>query len=141
MSTVVIDSKKNPGCLIQLLWFIFIGWWLGQLWIAVAWILMLTIVGIPIGVMMMNKVPKVIALREKAEGLTVTTTDTTTVITQGAKTPQLNIIIRAVYFVFIGWWLSALWIEIAYFFCVIIIGMPLGFWMFDKVPVMVSLRR
>jgi uncharacterized membrane protein YccF (DUF307 family) len=49
--------------------------------------------------------------------------------------------LRAIYFVLIGWWLSAVWMEMAYAICLTIIGLPIGLWMFDKVPALVSLRR
>lgn len=141
MSRVVVDnSQRNPGCLIQILWFAFIGWWFGQLWIAVAWFLMLTIVGIPLGIAMMNKVPRVIALRGESEALQVSTAGGVTTVSRGSV-PQHNIVLRAIYFVLVGWWLSALWMELAYVICLTIIGLPLGFWMFDKVPALVSLRR
>jgi uncharacterized membrane protein YccF (DUF307 family) len=141
MSRVVIDnSQRNPGCLIQVLWFVFIGWWFGQLWIAVAWILMLTIVGIPLGVAMMNKVPWVIALRGESEALRVATAGGVTMVSR-TQVPQYNLVLRALWFLLVGWWLSAAWMEVAYFFCLTIIGLPLGFWMFDRVPALVSLRR
>jgi len=38
--------------------FAFIGWWLGQAWVVVAWILMVSIIGIPFGVMMLNACPR-----------------------------------------------------------------------------------
>jgi uncharacterized membrane protein YccF (DUF307 family) len=139
MSTVVVNgSQRNPGCLVQLLWFVFIGWWAGQIWIALAWLLMLTVIGIPLGVMMMNQVPRVIALRGEPDGVTVTTVGNVTTVT---TTPQHNILLRTTYFLLVGWWLSAIWMELAYLICVTIIGLPLGFWMFDKVPALVSLRR
>lgn len=141
MSTVVVQTQKGPGCLVQVLWFLFIGWWAGQIWIALAWLAMLTILGIPLGVMMLNKIPQVIALRGQEETLTVTQVGDTTIVTTGAEKPQRNILLRALYFLLIGWWLSALWMEVAYLLCVTIIGMPLGFWMFDKVPALLSLRR
>lgn len=142
MSTVVVTgSNRNPGCLIQFLWFVLVGWWAGQIWIAVAWLLMLTVVGIPLGVMMMNKVPQVIALRGQSSGVAVTSVGNVTVVAVGASAPQQSVIIRALYFVLIGWWLSALWMEVAYFFCMTIVLMPLGFMMFDKVPALVSLHR
>jgi uncharacterized membrane protein YccF (DUF307 family) len=141
MSTVIVSQQKGPGCLAQVLWFLFIGWWASQLWIALAWLLMLTVIGIPLAVMMLNKVPKVIALREQTSGATVIKTGGVTVIDASGKAPQHNIMLRAIYFLLIGWWLSALWMEVAYFFCLIIIGLPIGFWMFDKVPGIVSLRR
>ena len=141
MSSVVVEgSRENPGCLIQLLWFVFIGWWFGQLWIAVAWFLMLTIVGIPLGVAMMNKVPWVIALRGESEALRVATAGGVTMVSR-TQVPQYNLVLRALWFLLVGWWLSAAWMEVAYFFCLTIIGLPLGFWMFDRVPALVSLRR
>ena len=142
MSTVVVSgSQKNPGCLVQLLWFLLIGWWAGQLWIALAWLLMLTVVGIPLGVMMMNQVPRVIALRGQAGGVSVTTAGSVTKVTTGVAVAQHNIVLRTIYFLLIGWWLSAIWMELAYLICVTIIGLPVGFWMFDRVPALVSLRR
>ncbi len=143
MSDVVVQrSGEGPGCLVQLLWFLFIGWWVGQLWIAVAWFLMAIIIGIPLGVKMMNKVPQVIALRNPtSKELVVSVTEAGTVVTQARDRPQHNIILRAIYFVLIGWWFSAIWIEVAYLACLTIIGLPLGFAMFDKTPAIVSLRR
>ena len=42
-NTGCCDRKRdNPGCLLQLLWFAFIGVWLGQAWMVVAWIFMVT---------------------------------------------------------------------------------------------------
>ncbi len=48
MSKVEIQAQRNPGCLIQLLWFALVGWWAGQIWVAIAWALMLTVIGIPL---------------------------------------------------------------------------------------------
>jgi len=142
MSTVVVSGpQRTPGCLVQLLWFVFIGWWAGQLWIALAWLLMITIVGIPLGVAMMNKVPQVIALRGQPDSIAVTTAGGVTRVTGEVPVPQHNLLLRALYFVLVGWWLSAIWMELAYAICLTIIGLPLGFWMFDKVPGLVSLRR
>ncbi len=141
MSTVVVQTQKGPGCLVQVLWFLFIGWWAGQIWIALAWLAMLTILGIPLGVKMLNKLPQVIALRAQEETFTLTQVGDTIIVTTGGEKPQHNILLRALYFALVGWWLSALWMEVAYLLCVTIIGMPLGFWMFDKVPTLVSLRR
>jgi len=140
MSSVVVAKQHDHGCLVQLLWFIFIGWWAGQIWIALAWLLMLTIVGIPIAIKMMNKVPQILALRSPDKELSVTTDGNTTFVSE-SEMPQRNILLRAIYFILIGWWLSAIWVELAYLLCLTIIGLPLGFVMFDKVPAIVSLRR
>lgn len=137
MTTATIVAKKNPGCLVQLVWFALVGWWLGQAWVAVAWFFAATIIGMPLAVMMLNRVPEVMALRGETE-LLVRSWNGHAVVTE---MPQYNILLRALYFILVGWWASALWLELAYALCMTIIGLPLGFWMFDRTPAIVSLRR
>lgn len=142
MSTVIVNSsQRNPGCLVQILWFIFIGWWLGALWISLAWLFMLTVIGIPIAVKMINMLPQIIAQRKQGPALTITTIDGATVVSAGNAVPQHNIILRTIYFLLIGWWFSGLWMSLAYLICLTIIGLPIGFWMFDRTPAILSLRR
>lgn len=139
---ISVQTQKNPGCLVQLAWFAFVGIWLGQAWMVAAWILMVTIVGIPLGVMMLNMLPKVIALRTPGDPrVLVSVRADGHVSTRPAEKPQVNIILRTLYFLLVGWWLSALWMEAAYAICTSIIGLPVGFWMFDRVPALLSLRR
>ena len=107
----IIVSKENPGCLVQLLWFALIGWWAGQLWIVVAWLSMLTIVGIPLGITMLNRLPQVIALRGNRVAVEVSRVGNL-VVQRETRVPQHNVLLRALYFVLIGWWVSALWMEV-----------------------------
>ena len=51
-----------------------------------------------------------------------------------------SFLLRAVWFIFIGWWLSALAIGVAYFLCAIIIGLPLAFMIFNQLPAILTLR-
>jgi uncharacterized membrane protein YccF (DUF307 family) len=85
-------------------------------------------------------VPQVMTLKARA-GLTVQQVGGVTVLAHGDHRPQINILVRAVYFVFIGLWLGAVWVYVAYFLCLTIIGLPLAFWMFDRVPIVNSLRQ
>jgi uncharacterized membrane protein YccF (DUF307 family) len=131
---LVYEQSSRPGCLLQLLWFVFVGWWLGLLWVALAWLMCVSIIGLPLGITMLNRVPQIIALRGRR----------LVQVIPGAgvrDVPQINPIIRVIYFLLIGIWLSALWMVVAYVLCLTIIGLPLGFLMFDAVPAIVSLKR
>ena len=141
METMTVETRKNPGCLVQILWFAFIGIWLGQIWMVVSWILMVTIVGIPLAVVMLNKLPWIMALRTEPVRLQVAHYENGSVSQREVGKPQINFLLRAIYFLLVGWWLSAIWMEAAYLLCLSVIGLPIGFWMFDLVPAIVSLKR
>jgi uncharacterized membrane protein YccF (DUF307 family) len=136
---VVKKERRNegPGCLVQLLWTLFVGLWLGQIWAAVAWVLVITVIGMPVGIAMLNMLPQIVSLRKREEY----------VLTYGegqrteSRAPQVNLVVRALYFLLIGWWLSALWIEATFALMATLIGMPLGIWMLDRIPRVVSLKR
>ncbi|MCA9833594.1 MAG: YccF domain-containing protein [Thermomicrobiales bacterium] len=52
-----------------------------------------------------------------------------------------SFIVRAIWFCFIGFWLSGLFILAGYFFLATIIGAPLGFWFLNRVPQAQTLRE
>ena len=91
----------------------------------------------PLAVMMLNRVPEAMALRGETEPL-VKSWNGHTVVTE---VPQHNILLRALYFVLVGWWASRLWLELACALCVTVIGLPFGFWMFDRTPAIVPPGR
>jgi uncharacterized membrane protein YccF (DUF307 family) len=47
---------------IRLLYFVVIGWWLSLFWMIASYFLMVTIIGIPLGLMMVNRLPYVFSL-------------------------------------------------------------------------------
>jgi hypothetical protein len=53
--TIVVPQRNGPGLLVRALYFILIGWWFSGIWAAVAWILCITIIGLPLGLYMLNR--------------------------------------------------------------------------------------
>jgi uncharacterized membrane protein YccF (DUF307 family) len=48
--------------------------------------------------------------------------------------------LRAVWFLLVGWWLTAFVIVVAYLCLLTIIGFPVAFWLFDRVPLTLTLK-
>jgi uncharacterized membrane protein YccF (DUF307 family) len=135
--TIVVPQRSGPGLLVRALYFILFGWWFSGVWAVVAWVFCLTIIGLPFGLYMLNRLPQVVTLKPNRSDLVLTATGR--VIERDV--PQLPFLLRALYFLLIGWWLSAIWIAIAWALNASIIGMVIGFWMFDRVPALITLAR
>ena len=135
-----IEKSYGPGCLIQVLWFVFIGWWLGALSIAVAWFLNLTIIGLPLGMAILNNIPQILSLQPPKREYKVYQFDGKTILAESGLI-QRNFFIRSLYFLFIGWWWSAFWLLTAYLLCITVILIPLSLQMFRLTPFMTTLKR
>jgi uncharacterized membrane protein YccF (DUF307 family) len=135
-----LDRESGPGCLVQLVWFVFIGWWLGLWAILAAWLLNITILGLPLGLLILNNIPKIIALQGPRVEYEVINQNGQPVM-RASGLPQYNFFLRAIYFVLIGWWWSAVWLLVAYLLCATILLLPVGLLMFRYVPLMTTLKR
>lgn len=49
-------------------------------------------------------------------------------------------LVRALWFVFVGWWLAGLAITVAYLAALTVVGLPLAFWLFNLTPTLLTLR-
>ncbi len=59
--TFVID--RAPNLLLRVAWFVLVGWWLGGILSGVAWFLNATVIGLPAGLWLINRLPTFITLR------------------------------------------------------------------------------
>jgi uncharacterized membrane protein YccF (DUF307 family) len=139
---VNIPAAQGPGCLVRGLYFIFVGSWLGAIWMIIAWFLNVTIIGLPLGLSMLNRIPQVMTLRPVRVQTTVTTRNGQTTVQQTALR-QRPFLLRALYFVLIGFWFSLVWMIIAWLISGVTLGLglPIAFWMFDRVPQITTLAR
>jgi hypothetical protein len=56
-------EAKAPNLLLRVLWFVLIGWWLTGILSTVAWFLNATIIGLPLGLLLINRLPTFATLR------------------------------------------------------------------------------
>src|SRR5699024_7767034 len=114
--------------------------WVTGIWLAIAWLLNTTIIGIPFGIKMINMVPKVLTLKNTRNTQIVTVTEEgTNIEIHGAG--QRSLIVRGIYFILIGWWASGIWMLLAWLVSLTIIGLPVAIWMYNLLPTIVSLYR
>jgi uncharacterized membrane protein YccF (DUF307 family) len=131
-----VEKVRQLPFILRVIWFFALGWELAAAWILIAWLLNVTIIGLPLGVWMLNRVPQVLTLKARP-GMWEVEGDSR----RYREVPQAPWLIRAVYFLLIGWWLSLAWAVIGWLLCVTIIGLPLGVPMLNVLPAVTTLQR
>ena len=137
-SATIKLKENNPEMLFLLraIWFFVFGWELTGVWVLVAWALNASIIGLPLGLWMIDRVPQVLTLKARPG---VVVTDMADGRSQFQPASNVNFLIRAVYFVLFGWWFSLLWAALAWLLCATIIGLPLGIVMLNGLPTVTTL--
>jgi uncharacterized membrane protein YccF (DUF307 family) len=142
---VVVDRRRGVSLPTRILWFLFIGLWLGLLATILGWLLCVTVIGLPLGLLIMNRLPTIMTLRSPANTTRLTIGNGITALTVNLAEPQHPFLVRAVYFGLIGWWFSLLWLLVAWSLVVLAVptlGLSLApaFLMFNYVPQVMTLR-
>jgi uncharacterized membrane protein YccF (DUF307 family) len=130
-----IVAVKPPNLILRVMWFILVGWWLTGILSVAAWALNATVIGLPLGLWIINRLPLAATLRPLSSEYR---------IENGALRPavaQHPLLLRAIYFLLIGWWLSGLWMAVAYALLLTIVGMPAAFWMYGRIGAVTTLYR
>jgi uncharacterized membrane protein YccF (DUF307 family) len=115
---------------VRALWFLAVGWWLTPILVNIAWALNATVVLLPVGIKLINLVPTALTLAEPRS-----------LSAPEAARGQRSLFVRAVYFLLVGWWLSLVWANVATAFALSVIGLPVAFWMLNRLPFVTSLYR
>ena len=132
----VKEPIRSVPFLLRVIWFFVLGWELAAIWILVAWVLNATIIGLSLGLWMINRVPQVLTLKARP-GAFVNDDHGRHFI--GANQPPF--LLRALYFLLIGWWFSLIWAVIGWLLCLTIIGLPIGVLMLNALPLVTTLQR
>src|SRR5215217_6876948 len=126
---------EPPNLILRVIWFIVVGWWLAGILSVAAWALNATFIGLPLGLWVINRLPFAATLRPLGSQYRLKDG----VLRTGVE--QHPFVLRAVYFLLIGWWLSGLWMVVAYALLLTIVGMPAAFWMYGRIGAVTTLYR
>lgn len=135
------ETKRGPGFLVRAIWFVVVGWWLTAIVSALAWFAMITIIGLPLGIYLVNHVPTYLTLRPRSKATYWIADPTGGLMLMETGVRQTDWPIRFIWFLFVGWWASAAVMTIGCLLIVLILTMPVGLWIYNRVPFIASLYR
>jgi uncharacterized membrane protein YccF (DUF307 family) len=141
MTTEHVVKVKEPvneiPFLLRVIWFFVLGWELTGVWILIAWALNASIIGLPLGLWMIDRVPQILTLKARPGNYLTEENGRS----QFIPAEQPFFLARVFYFLIIGWWFSLLWAALAWILCATIIGLPLGIVMLNALPTVTTLRN
>lgn len=159
----VQQPKQGPGLLIRAIYFLCIGWWLGFFWLQLGYALCLLVVTLPLGLVMLNRLPQVLTLRPRSSTTSTNVSVSTMTMAGPAPMPgmpapmtlsqtvnvnvsvggaqQTSFLVRVLYFLFIGWWAGWIWANVGYALCLFVVTLPLGLMMLNRLPAVITLRK
>ena len=139
-NVVIMAESPEPNLVLRVLWFLFVGWWASFLTIIGAGFLQLTIIGIPAAIWVINRIPQIMTLKSSRKLQAVQNQDGVTVVSYSDR-QQLKWWVRTIYYVLVGWWATMLWLIVLWIFGVLIITLPISFWMGGQIGKIQTLRR
>jgi uncharacterized membrane protein YccF (DUF307 family) len=139
--TSATERKSGPNIVIRFLWWLFIGWWASGIVVILAWISLITIIGIPLGIYLINQLPTILTLRPRTRTWNLGEDADGNVVMSDANRSQIAWPIRGIWFVVVGWWASWFWMVLAWLIQLTVIGLPLAILLFNRTPFIASLYR
>ncbi|CAM2068404.1 YccF domain-containing protein [Sulfidibacter corallicola] len=113
--------------LLRLIYFLTIGWWFGGLAALAGYLLCSSIIGLPIGVLILNRLPTFVFLREEGEECPYDPS-------HRHPAEELPFILRVIWFFVIGWALGVAVLTVGYVLLLTVIGIPIGLYLLNRVP-------
>lgn len=84
----VIVRKDGPNLLVRFVWWLLVGWWASGIVVGLAWLALITVVGFPVAIWLINRLPSVLTLRPRTRIWTIgQDAEGRTVISEGGR-PQ-----------------------------------------------------
>ncbi len=140
-TTVVAVNQYRQPLIVRAIWFFVVGWWASGIAILVAYVLMSSILLLPAGVWLLHRVPQIQTLRDRTREFVVSQGADGTTVLREASIAQRPFLVRALWFLLIGWWLTAFWLTLAWIISLPIVTLPISIMMIDRAPGILTLQR
>lgn len=137
---LVVTAPRGPSLIVRALWYLFVGWWLSAVVILLGYVCLLTVVGIPAAFALFNRIPQALTLRPRTTHYEATYQNGVMLL-QEATIQQRPWIVRALYFLLIGWWFGAVWLVLAWVIGLLVITLPVSFLMYNRTSGIMTLQR
>lgn len=132
-----MNARQLP-LLIRLLYFICAGWWVGGAVAIAGWFACVSVIFLPIGIFILHRLPLVTTLTMPDENYAPIKHHSDFRVVR--ETDSVPFLLRAVWFVLVGSWLSLVWIKLAFLLGATFVLTPVGFWMINRVPAILTLE-
>lgn len=140
-ATFVEERRTGPSLPVRAIWYLFVGWWLTGLFMLFAYIAVLTIIGIPVGFWLVNRIPTLLTLRPRRDIWQTTVDAYGNVTRRRLEVEQSGLLVRVAWFLVVGWWLAAVAMAVAYVLMLTILGIPFGLMLVNRLPRILTLHR
>jgi uncharacterized membrane protein YccF (DUF307 family) len=135
----VVTQSNAPSFFVRALWFLFVGWWFGAFVVVAGYVATATVFLLPLGFWCFNRVGSAMTLRPRTARWVQRQDGMGTSIEQH-KARQHPWYLRALWFP-LGLILGVAWVLIAYVLCALLVTLPIGVAMFDRLPAVITLER
>ena len=63
----ILEVKTGPHILVRIVWYLFVGWWLTGIAMAIAWVAAIVVIGLPLTFWLVNRIPTMLTLRPRRQ--------------------------------------------------------------------------
>ena len=99
-----------------------------------------TLIGIPGAIWVINRIPQIMTLKSSRR-LQVSNNDSGVTVIGYSDREQRRWWVRAIYYVLVGWWATFVWLLLLWIAGILIITLPISFWMAGQTGKVQTLRR
>ena len=137
----IVIAVKQHGLFVRALYFLFVGWWLSGWAMFAAGLCIASVVLLPAGLALVNRIPQIMTLRPRSTAINAAVLADGSMQYTVGNAQQRSMLVRIAYFCLIGWWAGMFVMAAAWLLSVMILTMPLGLMLINRVPAVFTLRR